>query len=88
MTERVGLMRNAAGLREARDTIDQLCQSRSAATSGSCNRLLVARLIAEAAFLRTETRGVHTREDFPGADPNWQKHIVLKKDAEPECVGL
>jgi L-aspartate oxidase len=88
MTDRVGLVRSAAGLREARDKIDQLCQSKSAATSGSCNRLLVARLIAEAALLRTETRGVHTREDFPGADPNWQKHIIFRKDAEPECVGL
>ena len=33
------------------------------------NMLLVSRCVAEAALLRTESRGGHTREDFPEMDP-------------------
>jgi L-aspartate oxidase len=34
-----------------------------------------ARLIAEAALHRTESRGGHVREDHPDADPGWQLHV-------------
>ncbi|MDX1965822.1 MAG: L-aspartate oxidase, partial [Planctomycetaceae bacterium] len=44
------------------------------------NMLLVARLIINAALVRTETRGVHTRSDFPATDPAQADHIRL-------CMG-
>jgi succinate dehydrogenase/fumarate reductase flavoprotein subunit len=36
------------------------------------NMLLVARVVAAAALRRTESRGAHQREDFPGMPPEWQ----------------
>ena len=35
------------------------------------NMLLVARVVAEAAFARTETRGAQQREDFPHLSSDW-----------------
>ena len=36
------------------------------------NMVLVARMIVTAALARTESRGAHQREDFPGMLPEWQ----------------
>jgi succinate dehydrogenase / fumarate reductase flavoprotein subunit len=41
------------------------------------NMLLVSRCVAEAALLRTESRGGHTREDHPGMDPEWRKRLLV-----------
>jgi len=41
------------------------------------NMLLVAQLVIRAAMRRTETRGVHTRSDFPDTDPQQADHIRL-----------
>jgi succinate dehydrogenase / fumarate reductase flavoprotein subunit len=35
------------------------------------NMLLVARVVAEAAIARTETRGAQQREDYPATSPEW-----------------
>jgi len=43
------------------------------------NMLTVALLVAECAYRRTETRGVHCREDFPDTDPAWQRHQTLRR---------
>ncbi len=39
--------------------------------------LTVARLMIAAASAREESRGVHTRPDFPATDPAWAQHIAL-----------
>ena len=45
----------------------------------------LARLIAHSALARTESRGAHRRLDFPQPAPRFdQRHITLKRDAEPE----
>jgi L-aspartate oxidase len=42
------------------------------------NRLLLARLVASAALLRTESRGVHCRVDHPESDDaHWLGHILF-----------
>ena len=41
------------------------------------NMLLVARIVAEAASARSESRGAHQREDFPGMLPEWQLNQVI-----------
>ncbi len=43
------------------------------------NRLLVSRLVAETALMRTESRGGHFRSDYPASRVSWQKHIILRK---------
>ena len=39
--------------------------------------LAVAGCVARSALQRTESRGAHQREDFPGMDPAWQKNLVI-----------
>jgi L-aspartate oxidase len=39
--------------------------------------LTVARLMIAGARAREESRGVHTRRDFPETDPAWARHIAL-----------
>jgi succinate dehydrogenase / fumarate reductase, flavoprotein subunit len=52
------------------------------------NMLLVSRCIAVAARRRTESRGGHTREDYPGTDENWGTvNLVVRLDEAGE-VGL
>lgn len=44
------------------------------------NALLLARLIASAALLRTESRGGHYRADYPEESATWRKRIVFQSD--------
>jgi L-aspartate oxidase len=47
------------------------------------NMLTLGRLIAHAAHVRTETRGVHYRSDFPERDDaHWQRHILMAREQE------
>ena len=42
-------------------------------------RLLVTRLLLEAALFRQESRGGHFREDAPAPQPFWQRHSVQQR---------
>jgi succinate dehydrogenase / fumarate reductase flavoprotein subunit len=47
------------------------------------NMLLVSECIAMAALERKESRGGHTRDDYPGPDPGWGgKNLVLTLDGD------
>ncbi|QFZ17475.1 fumarate reductase/succinate dehydrogenase flavoprotein subunit [Saccharothrix syringae] len=41
------------------------------------NMLLVSECVARAALLRTESRGGHTRDDYPGMDPEWRRRLLV-----------
>jgi succinate dehydrogenase / fumarate reductase flavoprotein subunit len=41
------------------------------------NMLLVSECIAKAALTREESRGGHTRDDFPKMDPNWRQYNLI-----------
>jgi succinate dehydrogenase / fumarate reductase flavoprotein subunit len=41
------------------------------------NILLIADCVAQAALERQESRGGHTRDDFPGMSPEWRKVNVI-----------
>lgn len=43
------------------------------------NMLTAAYGISECALRRTETRGVHYREDFPQTDENWRRHQMVRR---------
>jgi succinate dehydrogenase / fumarate reductase, flavoprotein subunit len=52
------------------------------------NMLLVARVVALAALRRTESRGAHQREDFPGMVPQWRVNQVARwRGGEIEFVS-
>ncbi|MFE9321654.1 fumarate reductase/succinate dehydrogenase flavoprotein subunit [Nocardia sp. NPDC052278] len=41
------------------------------------NMLLISECVAQAALLRTESRGGHTRDDFPAMDPEWRNKLLV-----------
>ena len=69
MYANVGLVRDGRGLHEALLRIETLKLQHPVARTELRNLLVVARLIADAAYLRMESRGSHYRLDFPHADP-------------------
>ncbi|MCL6284931.1 L-aspartate oxidase [Ruegeria sp. 2012CJ41-6] len=81
MTDHVGVMRDAAGLREALRSLAELEQSHAPCDSFA-NMAATATLIAGAALLREESRGAHCRTDFPDTDPGpGRRPPVLLRDA-------
>jgi len=93
MSRYVNVLRNEDGLRRAIETLDQICaekrdQLRLAGERSSKgladlmevrNMLTVAQMVTSAALMRTETRGAHTREDYPETDnANWLKNIYIR----------
>ncbi len=87
LTGRVGLVRNQDGLCSAKRELDEWQKRGGEKSSDRGNRLAVASLMAEAALLRTESRGVHQREDFAQENPDWRRHIVLQRGREPRFVN-
>ncbi len=86
MWRSVGITRDASGLAEAAEQVDFWCRYvlghvfDDPAGWTLQNMLTVARLMITAATNREESRGVHTRRDFPDADPAWCHHIALRRD--------
>ncbi len=85
MWEKVGIMRSGKELRDAARTLAtweaSLPEPSDRPSHELHNLVLCARLITEAALLREESRGAHFRTDFPRALPEWQRHIVFRKNA-------
>jgi L-aspartate oxidase len=75
MSDLVGVSRTGHGLAEAIAVIGEL--SVRAGAGRFLNNLAAARLIAAAAFARTESRGGHYRLDFPRADARWQHRTFM-----------
>jgi succinate dehydrogenase / fumarate reductase flavoprotein subunit len=51
------------------------------------NMLQVAECVAQAALERQESRGGHTREDYPAMSPEWRKvNLVCSLDADGEVT--
>jgi succinate dehydrogenase / fumarate reductase, flavoprotein subunit len=86
MADDVGPFRTGAKLKRALANIDELMSSLGERPAGEAkafdlrrlewfdlrNMLTVARVVAEAALARTESRGAHQREDHPGMLPEWR----------------
>lgn len=77
MNELVGISRNESALREALDRFDAWSSPPMGSYEPSLPlATLSARLIAEAALQRRESRGSHLRLDFPEEDAAWQRHSL------------
>ena len=80
--DKVGIVRSGEGLSKAADILvtwhGLLLQPTDRPSYELNNMVLNARLMAEAALLREESRGAHFRTDFPKPSPDWQKHIVFR----------
>ena len=79
--ERAGLLRDGDGLASARADLDTILATLPAPASPAdhetANIALTGRLLAEAAFRRTESRGAHYRADYPAPSPAWRRHITI-----------
>jgi L-aspartate oxidase len=85
MTTRVGVLRHAAGLAEALAFLGSLEHGEAEAGTPAwetTNLLTVSTALAEAAALRTETRGSHWREDHPDRDDTRAGHVDSWLDAD------
>ncbi|UGT40585.1 fumarate reductase/succinate dehydrogenase flavoprotein subunit [Nocardia yamanashiensis] len=51
------------------------------------NMLVISECVAQAALLRTESRGGHTRDDHPGMDPAWRNKLLVCR-VDPDEVGF
>jgi L-aspartate oxidase len=77
MWEHAGIDRTARGLRTCLATLDEIEARLPEGATEETNMVQTARLIAEAALLRKESRGGHYRSDFPSAKRTWEgMHIV------------
>ncbi|HEX6290058.1 MAG TPA: L-aspartate oxidase [Herpetosiphonaceae bacterium] len=81
MWEHVGLVRTAAGLDRAIETLARwnahLPAPQTIADHELSNQLLLSWLMATAARQRAESRGGHYRSDLPQSRPLWQRRIVV-----------
>jgi L-aspartate oxidase len=76
MWEHAGIARTASGLRRCITRLDEIEDRLPEGATEERNMVQTARLIAEAALMRKESRGGHFRSDFPRARSVWRgKHI-------------
>jgi L-aspartate oxidase len=76
MWEHAGIARTAKGLRIAVARLAEIADRLPVGATEESNMVDTARLIAEAALLRKESRGGHFRSDFPRPEHLWQgRHI-------------
>ena len=79
LTEHAGVLRDATRLDAAAAVVDATLRAPrgdSVADHELHNLATVARAVVDAAIRRTESRGAHTRDDFPDTDPAFVHRIV------------
>ncbi len=94
MWRRVGITRDAAGLEEAARQVEfwrgyalpRVFDEPAGWTLQ--NMLTIAPLMIAAARRREESRGVHTRSDFPETEPTWARHLAFQLGASAESTAI
>ncbi|GGM73842.1 succinate dehydrogenase flavoprotein subunit [Thermogymnomonas acidicola] len=96
MSNKVGIVRNGPDLESALQKILELKEEyKKVSVPGGRkynhglftalelgNMLIAAEAIVRSAIMRTESRGAHTRKDYPKKDRNWLKNIILWKEGD------
>ncbi len=94
MWRSVGIIRTAKGLSEAAEQVEHWCRYvlplNFHEPSGWTlqNMLIVARLMIASAEAREESRGVHTRGDFPETSPSWATHVSFRRTPQGSSPEL
>ena len=101
MSSLVGIIRKEAEIKAALAELEKLRERAAAvrAEGGPAynpgwhlaldlrNIMLMAECVAEAALERQESRGGHTRDDFPGMSPEWRKvNLICSLDEDGRVV--
>jgi L-aspartate oxidase len=81
MSRDAGVMRDRAGLERLLAEIDALT-----ARHGAALALVAARIVAQAALERTESRGAHYRPDFPGLTAPARRTVLTLAELESRRV--
>jgi L-aspartate oxidase len=84
MTRDAGVLRDATSLTRASDAV----RSMRPTSAGEANLLAVSRALVSAALARCESRGTHTRIDFPATSPEYLGRFVFVGAPEPRFVPL
>ncbi|HMI27602.1 MAG TPA: fumarate reductase/succinate dehydrogenase flavoprotein subunit [Streptosporangiaceae bacterium] len=102
MNDLVGLIRRESEMKTALVELDKL-RAREAQVSAAGGRaynpgwhlaldlrnmLVVAECVAQAALERQESRGGHTRDDYPGMSPEWRKINLICSASADGTVSL
>jgi L-aspartate oxidase len=94
MSSDCGVVRDAEGLAIASETLGDLARladdlpARSIASYEVIDLLRVSRAIVAAASERTESRGAHTRREFPDSSDALLGRFVIRGGAVPVFVAL
>ena len=90
MNDLVGIIRTGSEIQEAMDKIEEYkVRYRNIESEGKRafnpgwhlaldmrNMLLVSECVAKASMARTESRGGHTRDDYPKMDSEWRRTLL------------
>ncbi len=81
MWSKASIVRDGAGLYEAARMLatwqSQIPEPDDRFSHELRSLVIVGRLVAEGALLRTESRGAHFRTDYPKTSPQWQRRITF-----------
>ncbi|AQZ68795.1 Succinate dehydrogenase flavoprotein subunit [[Actinomadura] parvosata subsp. kistnae] len=102
MNDLVGIIRKAEEITEALGVVEKLKERvRMVGAGGSRiynpgwhlaidlrNMVLVSECVARAALMREESRGGHTRDDFPGMNPEWRRKLLVCSTEDGSTVKV
>ncbi|MGR6914621.1 fumarate reductase/succinate dehydrogenase flavoprotein subunit [[Actinomadura] parvosata] len=102
MNDLVGIIRKAEEITEALGVVEKLKERvRMVGAGGSRvynpgwhlaidlrNMVLVSECVARAALKREESRGGHTRDDFPGMNPEWRRKLLVCSTEDGSTVKV